>query len=201
MSSPKLVDKLVEYLSELPGIGQKTALRLALEIIRKDEMFAYNFAKTLIDAKQQLKNCQICGNISEQNICDICSNAERNHKIICIVEEYQDVMAIENTHSYNGVYHVLGGLISPINGVTPAQLNIETLLHRIQNNDIDEVIIALNATIEGESTSFYLYKKIQSIADIHISTLAKGISVGEDLNYADEISLSRSILNRVPLKL
>lgn len=201
MSSPKLVDKLVEYLSELPGIGQKTALRLALEIIRKDEMFAYNFAKTLIDAKQQLKNCQICGNISEQNICDICSNAERNHKIICIVEEYQDVMAIENTHSYNGVYHVLGGLISPINGISPAQLNIETLLRRIQNNNIDEVIIALNATIEGESTSFYLYKKIQSIADIHISTLAKGISVGEDLNYADEISLSRSILNRVPLKL
>ncbi len=201
MSLPKPIKKLVEYLSELSGIGEKTALRLALEIIRKEEIYAYNFAQAMINAKQELKECKTCNNISENEICHICSNTERNHKVICIVEEYQDVLAIENTGSYNGVYHILGGLISPINGIGPSQLNIESLLNRIQNNNIDEIIMALNSTMEGESTAFYLYKKIQSIADIPVSTLAKGIAVGEDLNYADELSLSRSILHRVPLKL
>lgn len=201
MSLPKPIKKLVDHFSEFSGIGQKTALRLALEIIRKDEIFAYNFAQALIDAKQQLKKCSVCGNISEKELCDICSDSSRNQRIICVVEEYQDIMAIENTHAFDGVYHVLGGLISPIDGIGPAQLNIDSLLHRIQNSDIDEIIIALNSNMEGESTTFYLYKKIQNIGNIPISTLAKGISVGEDLNYADEISLSRSILNRIPLKL
>jgi len=192
---------LVQHLAELPGIGKKTALRLALEIIRKDEMYAYNFAQSLIDAKQKLRKCKVCGNICETEVCEICASNVRNQQIICVVEDYQDVLAIEGTNTFNGVYHVLGGLISPINGIGPSQLNIESLLERISHQPIDEVILALNATPEGESTSFYLCKKISNISDVKITTLAKGISVGEDLNYADEITLSRSILNRVPLQI
>ncbi|MCX8143539.1 MAG: recombination mediator RecR [Bacteroidia bacterium] len=199
--SSDLIDKLVQHLAELPGIGKKTALRLALEIIRKDEMYAYNFAQSLIDAKQKLRKCKVCGNICETEVCEICASNVRNQQIICVVEDYQDVLAIEGTNTFNGVYHVLGGLISPINGIGPSQLNIESLLERISHQPIDEVILALNATPEGESTSFYLCKKISNISDVKITTLAKGISVGEDLNYADEITLSRSILNRVPLQI
>jgi recombination protein RecR len=197
----EIIDKLVQHLSELQGIGKKTALRLALEIIRKDEMYAYGLAQSLIDAKQKLKRCKVCENISENDVCNICSDENRNHQIICVVEDYQDVLAIESTNSYTGTYHILGGLISPINGIGPSQLNIASLLDRINNQPVDEIIIALNATPEGESTTFYLYKKIISVVEIKITTLAKGISVGEDLNYADEITLSRSILNRVPLSI
>lgn len=196
-----LIDKLTEYLSELPGIGKKTALKLALEIIRRDEMYAYNLAQSLIDAKQKLKKCSVCGNITESLICEICSHPARNHKIICVVEDYPDVLAIENTNSFNGVYHILGGLISPIDGIGPSQLNIENLLKRLKEHEVDEIVLALNATMEGESTTFYLSKKIKEISNVMITTLAKGISVGEDINYIDEMTLSRSILNRVPLNI
>jgi len=197
----EIIDKLVEHLSELQGIGKKTALRLALEIIQKDEMFAYGLAQSIIDAKQKLKRCKICGNISENEVCKICNDVNRNHQVICVVEDYQDVLAIEGTNTYTGTYHILGGLISPVNGIGPSQLNITSLLDRINSQPIEEIIIALNATPEGESTTFYLYKKITSVMDVKITTLAKGISVGEDLNYVDEITLSRSILNRVPLRI
>lgn len=197
--SLSLLDTLVEYLSELPGIGKKTALRLALEIIRKDQMYAYNLAQCLIDITQSLKKCTICGSISERETCYICASPTRNHQIICVVEDYQDVLAIENTNTYDGVYHLLGGLISPINGIGPSQLNIELLIERIQKENITEIIMALNSTMEGEATTFYLCKKIQAVSNVRITTLARGIAVGEDLNYIDEITLSRSILNRVPL--
>jgi recombination protein RecR len=194
-----IIDKLTEHLSELPGIGKKTALRLALEIIRKDEMYAFNLAQAILDAKQKLLKCSVCGNISETAICSICSSNHRLHSIVCVVEDYPDVLAIENTNAYEGVYHVLGGLISPMDGIGPSQLNIESLMKRVENSGVEEVIFALNATPEGESTTFYLSRKIKSVSDIKISTLAKGISMGEDLNYVDELTLSRSILNRVPL--
>lgn len=194
-----VLDKLTQHLEGLSGIGKKTALRLALEIIRKEDMYVYGFAQSLIDAKQKLKKCRVCGNISESEVCALCSAPERNHRMICVVEDYQDVLAIENTHVYKGVYHVLGGLISPIHGIGPSQLNIESLLKRIQQQPIEEVIIALNSTPDGESTSFYLCKKISEQADVTISTLAKGIAIGEDINYADELTLSRSILHRVPV--
>ncbi|GIV28325.1 MAG: recombination protein RecR [Bacteroidia bacterium] len=197
----RIIEKLIDLLSELSGIGKKTALRLVLEIIRKDEMYAYQLAQSLIDAKQKLKKCSVCGNIDDNNICNICANSGRNHQIICVVEDYSDVLAIENTNTYNGVYHVLGGLISPINGIGPSQLNIESLIIRLKEHPVDEVILALNATPDGESTGFYLTKKIRLVSDIKITTLAKGISVGEDLNYADELTLSRSIENRVPVNI
>lgn len=194
-----VIEKLAQYLSELSGIGKKTALRLSLEIIRKDEMYAFNLAQALLDARQNLKKCSVCGNITEEIICNICSDNSRNHQIICVVEDYPDVLAIENTNSFNGVYHVLGGLISPINGIGPSQLNIESLFKRISQQQPDEIILALNATMEGESTTFYLSKKIREISQVKVSTLAKGISVGEDINYIDEITLSRSLLNRTVL--
>lgn len=195
------IDKLAQYLSELSGIGKKTALRLALEIIRKDEMYAFNLAQCLIDVKQKLKKCKVCDHLTEQEVCEICSDDNRNQQLICIVEDYPDVLAIENTNSYNGVYHILGGLISPINGIGPSQLNIESLLKRIQNGGAEEVIFALNPTMEGEATTFYLSKKIREFSDVPISVLAKGISIGEDINFTDEITLSRSLLNRVPFNI
>lgn len=197
----KILERLVDLLAELPGIGKKTALRLALEIIRKDEMYAFQLAQSLIDVKQKLKKCNICGNIDEKSICSICADDKRDHQIICVVEDYSDVLAIENINIYNGVYHVLGGLISPINGIGPSQLNIESLLLRLKEHPVEEVILALNATPDGESTSFYLTRKIRLIGDIKITTLAKGISVGEDLNYTDELTLSRSLENRVPVNI
>ncbi len=198
--SDGIIDNLVNYFSELSGIGKKTAMRLVLEILRKDELYAFQLAQCLIDAKQKLKKCRICNTISETEVCAICNNTMRNHQIICVVEDYPDVLAIESTNSFDGVYHVLGGLISPINGIGPSQLNIESLLLRLQQQPIDEVIFALNSTPEGESTMFYLTKKILSFCDVNITTLAKGISVGEDLNYIDEITLTRSLINRVPVR-
>lgn len=197
----KILERLVDLLAELPGIGKKTALRLAIEIIRRDEMYAFQLAQSLIDVKQKLKKCNICGNIDEKNVCNICADNRRNHQIICVVEDYSDVLVIENINVYNGVYHVLGGLISPINGIGPSQLNIESLLLRLKEHPVEEVILALNATPDGESTSFYLTKKIRLVGDIKITTLAKGISVGEDLNYTDELTLSRSLENRVPVNI
>lgn len=195
-----LIENLSEQLSQLSGIGKKTALRLALEIIRKDEMYALNLAQAIIDVRHKLKKCSICGNLSENHQCKICSNENRHHHIICVVEDYPDVIAIENTNAFDGVYHILGGLISPIDGIGPAQLNIDNLIKRIQNTTVSEIIFALNATPEGESTAFYLSKKIKSVTNIKISTLAKGISAGEDINYIDELTLSRSILNRIELE-
>ncbi len=199
--SEGVIDNLVNYFSELSGIGKKTAMRLVLEIIRKDELYAFQLAQCLIDAKQKLKKCRICNTMSETEVCSICSNTMRNHQIICVVEDYPDVLAIESTNSFDGVYHVLGGLISPINGIGPSQLNIESLLLRLKEHPVEEVILALNATPDGESTSFYLTKKIRLVGDIKITTLAKGISVGEDLNYTDELTLSRSLENRVPVNI
>ncbi len=199
MEHQPLIEKLTNLFAELPGVGRKTAFRYALDIVQKDHAYAFNLAQALVDVKQQLKKCSVCNNISDHEVCHICSDHYRNKSVICVVEDYQDVIAIENMKLFSGVYHLLGGLISPINGVGPSQLNIETLLKRIENNMPEEIIIALNATMEGETTTMYLFKKLSAYPDIKFTTLAKGLSAGEDLNYADELTLSRSFLNRIPI--
>lgn len=198
--SSKHIDSAVEQLSSLPSVGKRTALRLALHLLKRDEEEIHRFAQAFIKMKENVFFCKSCGNISDQTICDICSNPARNHEQICIVEDIRDVMAIEETNSYRGIYHVLGGVISPMDGIGPNDLNIETLLQKLNEGTAKEIIFALNATMEGDTTSFYLYKKIAA-HNVFISTLSRGVSVGTELQYADELTLSSSIINRTPFKL
>ncbi|MBS1650784.1 MAG: recombination protein RecR [Bacteroidetes bacterium] len=195
--SSKIIEQAVEAFTGLPGVGRKTALRYVLHVIKQQEAEAHQLSDLIIKLKNDLKFCNICHNISEQHTCEICANPSRSNALICVVQDYRDVLAIESTGLYKGLYHVLGGLISPIEGVGPANLNISSLLQRL-TADTQEVILALNATMEGETTSFYISRKLAN-ADIHISTIARGIAVGEELQYADEVTLGRSITNRVPL--
>jgi recombination protein RecR len=195
----KLFEQAVNEFARLPGIGRKTAFRLVLHLLREDPEVAASFGNTLIKLRNEVKYCKLCYNICEGEICDICSSHKRRPSIICVVENIKDVVAIENTSQYNGVYHILGGIISPMEGIGPGELNIEALISRISSGNIDEVILALPATIEGDTTNFYLYKRLKEF-EISVTTIARGISFGDELEYADELTLGRSILNRIPYK-
>ncbi len=199
--SSKTIEQAVESLSVFPGVGKRSALRMVLYLINRPSDEVKNLAQNLINLKENLTQCKICCNISDTEICAICNTKNRNQQVICLVEDFQDVMAIESTNQFFGLYHVLGGLISPMDGIGPDSLTINNLIQRIENSEISEVIIALNANIEGDTTAFYIARKLQVFTHIKISTISKGIAVGGELEYADEITLGRSILNRVPLEL
>lgn len=195
--SSKLLENAVNEFSTLPGIGQKTALRLVLHLLNQPQAEVEKFSAALTILKRDIRFCQVCYNISDQELCQICSAVKRDKSLICVVEDTRDVMAIENTGQYQGVYHVLGGLISPMDGIGPSDLNIESLVQRAQIGGITEVILALSATMEGDTTIFYLYKKLKN-SGISISTIARGIAFGGELEYVDEITLGRSIVTRIP---
>jgi len=195
--SSKLLENAVNEFSSLPGIGQKTALRLVLHLLNQPQSEVEKFSNSLLILKRDIRYCNECHNISDHEICEICSSLKRDKSLICVVEDTRDVMAIENTGQYQGGYHVMGGLISPMDGIGPSDLNIESLVKRVNEGGIKEVILALSATMEGDTTIFYLYKKLKD-AGISISTIARGIAFGGELEYVDEITLGRSIATRVP---
>jgi recombination protein RecR len=195
--SSKIIEQAVEAFAQLPGVGKKTALRYVLHIIKQDKSQVETLSRILLQLKTDLKFCQKCHNISEQTICEICQNPLRDETTSCVVQDYRDVMAIENTGLYKGHYHILGGIISPIDGITPSSLNIETLVNKVSAGNIVEIILALNATMEGETTSFYIFRKLAPY-NIKLSAIARGIAIGDELEYADEITLGRSITNRIP---
>ena len=183
-------------LSRLPGIGRKTALRLALHILRCDESRGVRLGQSIIDMRKGVRYCNICHNISETDVCPVCADPTRDSRTICVVETVKDVMSFENTGQYSGLYHVLGGVISPMDGIGPDQLEIASLISRVEAGEIDEVILALSATMEGETTNFYIYRKLAPYPDVKITQLARGVSVGNEIEYTDEITLGRSLLNR-----
>ena len=189
----------VNELSRLPGVGKKTALRLALFILKEDESFAENLGSAVIKMRKEIRFCKRCNNISDADICEICANDKRDENTVCVVEDTRDVRAVENTAQYNGLYHVLGGVINPMEGIGPNDLNIKHLVERIHSEDVREIILALPATVEGDTTSFYIYKLIRNF-DVRVTTIARGVAVGDDLEYTDEITLGRSILNRLPFE-
>jgi len=195
--SSKLLETAVNELSRLPGIGKKSALRLALHILREDVAFAENLGGSIIKMRQEIVFCKRCHNISDNEICDICSNHKRDENLICVVENTQDVLAVENTAQFNGLYHVLGGVINPIEGIGPNDLTLSKLIERINIEEINEIILALPSTVEGDTTAYYIYKLVKEF-DVKVTVIAKGVAVGEELEYADEITLGRSILNRLP---
>lgn len=197
--SSKLLEKAVNEMSQLPGIGKRTALRLVLHLLKQPMDQTQFLTEALFAVRNEIKFCKSCHNISDFDLCEICQNPKRNHKIICVVEDIRDVMAIENTNNFKGIYHVLGGKISPIDGVGPSQLNITSLVEKINSNPIEELIFALSSTIEGDTTNFYIYKQLEN-KNLKISAIARGIAVGDELEYADEVTLGRSILNRVPFE-
>ena len=193
----KVLEKAVEEISSLPGIGKKSALRLALHLLRVPESQGMALGKAIQKLVTDIKYCQECHNFSDEDICEICSNYKRNDEVLCIVEDVRDVMAIENTAKFNGKYLVLGGKISPMEGIGPHQLNISSIERKLNEGKVKELIFALSATMEGDTTAYYLYKKFKEFP-VTFSTIARGISVGDELEYADEISLGRSIVNRLP---
>lgn len=197
--SSKLLEKAVNEMSQLPGIGKRTALRLILHLLKQPKEQTAFLSQALTLMREEIKFCSSCHNISDSSVCEICNNQNRDHKTVCVVEDIRDVMAIENTGQFRGVYHVLGGKISPIDGIGPSQLNINTLIAKVKSKNIKEIIFALSPTMEGDTTNFYIYKQIQE-DDIITSTIARGISVGDELEYADEVTLGRSILQRVPFE-
>jgi recombination protein RecR len=192
----RLLENAVNEFSKLPGIGRKSALRLVLHLLRQEKESVTGFGESIIRLRNEIMQCRICHNISDLEVCDICSNPSRNPSLVCVVENIRDVMSVENTRQFTGLYHVLGGVISPVDGIAPSDLEIESLIRRVQQGGISEVILALPATMEGDTTNFYLFRKLKSF-QIAITTLARGIPVGDDLEYTDEITLGRSILNRV----
>lgn len=195
--SSRLLENAVNEFSKLPGIGQKTALRLVLHLLNQQADDVNRFSESILRLKKEIRYCKICGNISDADSCEVCNARKRDKSLICLVEDTRDVMAIENTNQYNGVYHVLGGLISPMDGIGPSQLNIESLVERVRSGSVQEVILALSATMEGDTTIFYIYKKLKDFP-IKVSTIARGIAFGGEIEYADEITLARSIATRVP---
>ena len=197
--SSKLIEKAVNEMSQLPGIGKRTALRLVLHLLKQPKEQTGFLSQALLNMREDIKYCESCHNISDSNLCEICANNSRNHQIICVVEDIRDVMAIENTGQFRGIYHVLGGKISPIDGVGPGQLNITTLVGKVKAGSVNEIIFALSSTMEGDTTNFYIYKQIAD-CEVVISTIARGIAVGDELEYADEVTLGRSILQRVPFE-
>lgn len=194
----QLLDNAVDQFSRLPGVGRKTALRLVLHMLRQDAQFMDDFTGTLQKMKKEIKYCKVCHNISDTDVCPICANSHRDATTVCVVENIQDVLAIENTQQYNGLYHVLGGVISPMDGIGPGDIEIDSLVKRVSDGGVNEVIFALASTMEGDTTNFYISKRLQQY-DVKLSVIARGISVGDELEYTDEVTLGRSILNRVPL--
>ncbi len=190
-----LLETAVNELSRLPGIGLKTALRLALHILRQDEKYGIELGEAIINLRNGIRYCTTCHNISETDTCPICSNPSRDASTVCVVESVKDVMSFENTRQFNGLYHVLGGVISPMDGIGPDQLEIESLVERVANGGVKEVILALSATMEGETTNFYIYRRLGTLP-VKITQLARGVSVGNEIEYTDEITLGRSLLNR-----
>lgn len=195
--SSRLLEQCVNELGRLPGIGRKTALRLALHILKQDEAVVSGLTKAIDDMKREIRFCRICSNLSDSEVCQICENPRRDQGIICVVADIRDILAIENTSQYKGVYHVLNGIISPIDGIGPGDLTIKELIGRIAAGGVRELIFALSGSIEGDTTSYYIFKQISKY-NISVSTIARGISIGDELEYADEVTLGRSIMNRTP---
>ncbi|MBT8317433.1 MAG: recombination protein RecR [Lutibacter sp.] len=197
--SSKLLENAVNEVSQLPGIGKRTALRLVLHLLKQPKTQTHQLSNALINLVDEIKLCEKCHNISDVKVCEICANPSRNEEIICVVEDVRDVMAIENTAQFKGLYHVLGGKISPIEGIGPQNLTIDSLIAKVKEGAIKEIIFALSSTIEGDTTNFYIFKQLESL-NIKTSTIARGIAVGDELEYADEITLGRSIVNRIPFE-
>ncbi|MEG9328122.1 recombination mediator RecR [Salinimicrobium catena] len=197
--SSKLLEEAVNEMSQLPGIGRRTALRLVLHLLKQPESQTVALSKALVDLKTEVKFCNKCHNISDTELCEICANKSRQSEIVCVVEDIRDVMAIENTSQYRGLYHVLGGKINPMEGIGPSQLTIKSLVEKAKSGEIKEIIFALSSTLEGDTTNFYIFKQLEGL-DIRTSTIARGISVGDELEYADEVTLGRSITNRIPFE-
>lgn len=191
-----LLENAVNELSSLPGIGRKTALRLALHLLKRDTPHVENLSAALIALRKDVKYCRLCHNISDHDLCQICAGRNRNQAIVCVVESIREVMAIENTGQFNGVYHVLGGRISPIEGIGPADLEIDSLVERVKAGGLQEVILALSTTMDGDMTNFFINRKLTGL-DVQVSVIARGVSIGDELEYADEVTLGRSILNRI----
>ncbi|MBQ2209911.1 MAG: recombination protein RecR [Prevotella sp.] len=196
----QLLEKAVQEFSKLPGIGRKTALRLVLHLLRQDADDVAQFADAVGRLKQEVKYCHVCHNISDSDTCPICNDPRRDSTTICVVENIQDVMAVENTQQFAGLYHVLGGVISPMDGIGPSDLEIDSLVSRVSEGGVKEVILALSSTMEGDTTNFYIFRKLAPYTDVKLSIIARGISVGDELEYTDEVTLGRSILNRTPFE-
>lgn len=195
--SSKLLENAVNELAKLPGIGRKTALRLALHLIRQDNASVETFSQAILKMRNEIRRCSICHNISDTDICDICANLRRDHSLVCVVQDIRDVMAIENTGQYQGVYHVLGGIISPMEGIGPDDLTVDSLVKKVAQGQVHEVIFALPATVEGDTTNFYISRRLKDY-QVLISVIARGVAIGDDIEFADEVTLGRSITNRVP---
>lgn len=192
----KLLENAVEEFSKLPGIGRRSALRMVLHLLRMNSEEVKMFTKSIDDLKENVKFCKVCNNISDSDICEICSSKRRDTFTVCVVENIKDVMVIENTHQFNGLYHVLGGVINPMEGIGPSDLSIDKLMERVKSGQINEIIMALSPTTEGDTTNFYIYKKLKEF-NINVTTLARGVAFGDELEYTDEITLGRAIINRV----
>ena len=196
----ELLEKAVQEFSKLPGIGRKTALRLVLNLLRREEDEVLQFTETIARMRQEVKHCRICHNISDSDVCPICSDPRRDTATIWVVENIQDVMAVENTQQFQGLYHVLGGVISPMDGIGPGDLEIDSLVERVREGGVKEVILALSSTMEGDTTNFYIFRKLAPFTEVKLTIIARGISVGDELEYTDEVTLGRSILNRTPFE-
>ena len=192
-----LLEKAVSEFAKLPGVGRKTAMRLVLHLLRQDVAAVEAFGNAIITLKREVKYCKVCHNISDTDVCRICSNPQRDASVVCVVENIRDVMAVEATQQFRGLYHVLGGVISPMDGIGPSDLRIDSLVERVQAGSVKEVILALSTTMEGDTTNFYIYRKLEKFG-VKLSVIARGISVGDELEYADEVTLGRSIVNRTP---
>lgn len=192
-----LLEKAVSEFSKLPGIGRKTAMRLVLHLLRQDNSAVEAFGNAIVTLKREVKYCKVCHNISDTDTCQICSNPSRDTSVVCVVENIRDVMAVEATQQFKGLYHVLGGVISPMDGIGPSDLEIDSLVRRAEEGGIKEVVLALSSTMEGDTTNFYIFRKLAK-TDVKMSVIARGISVGDELEYADEVTLGRSIVNRTP---
>lgn len=192
----RLLERAVDEFAKLPGIGRKTSLRLVLYLLKQRKEDVNRFGSAIIDLRNDVKYCKICRNISDSDVCSICSNPSRDNSIVCVVENIRDVMSIENTQQFNGLYHVLGGIISPMDGIAPSNLEIASLISRVEQGAVTEIILALSTTMEGDTTNYYIYKKLKDY-NVRITTLARGVSIGDELEYTDEITLGRSIVNRM----
>ena len=195
----KLLESAVKELSRLPGIGKRTALRLALHLLREDTVVTQNLTDALLKMREDILFCKRCNNISDAEVCEICSNPKRDEQTVCVVEDTRDVLAVENTSQFNGLYHVLGGIINPMEGIGPNDLHLAHLVERVRNEDIKEIILALPATVEGDTTGYYIYKLLSPFG-IKVTTISRGVAVGNELEYTDEVTLGRSILNRMPFE-
>jgi len=197
-TSSNLINKAVDQLSKFPGVGQKSALRMALFLLKQEEIDTVELSRALITMRTEIKFCKQCYNISDAELCNVCKSPSKDQSVVCVVKDFQDVLAVENTGQYNGLFHVLGGLVSPVDGIGPSDIKIPELLSRVEKGEIKEAILALSSTLEGDTTEFYIAKKLRALG-IKVSTLSKGIAVGGELEYADEMTLARSIRNRVNL--